>query len=66
MASTVYATQTAHVAGAARPCAGFGRNWRHVGNGMGLNVLVGLNGFMKSIDATATKRSTRHLGMAST
>jgi hypothetical protein len=62
MDRTMYATQQAHVAGAARPCAGFGRQWRHVGNAVAVN---GLAAFMKST-AVATKRTARHLGMAST
>ena len=32
MDRTMLATHQAQVAGAARPCAGFGRIWRHVGN----------------------------------
>ena len=62
MDRTMYATQQAHVAGAARPCAGSGRNWQLVGNAM---VIDGFAAFMKST-AVATKRTARHLGMAST
>jgi hypothetical protein len=62
MDRTMYATQQAHVAGAARPCAGSGRNWRLVGNAMAIN---GFTACMKST-AVATKRTARHLGMAST
>lgn len=62
MDRTMYATQQAHVAGAARPCAGFGRNWRLVGNATATNGFIA---FMKST-AAATKRTARHLGTAST
>jgi hypothetical protein len=62
MDRTMYATQQAHVAGAARPCAGSGRNWRLVGNAMATNGFIAC---MKST-AAATKRTARHLGMAST
>ena len=65
MKSTTYAPQQAHVAGAARPCGGFGRMWRHVDtfvvNGNAINGLAA----MKST-AAATKRTARHLGTAST
>lgn len=71
MKSTTYATQQAHVAGAARSCSGFGRPWRHVGIGQVADLMVngnavnGLATFMKST-AAATKRTARHLGTAST
>ncbi len=65
MDRTMYATQQAPVAGAARPCAGFGRTWRHVGNVGNAVAINGLDAFMKST-AVATKRTARHLGMAST
>lgn len=65
MDRTMYATQQAHVAGAARPCAGFGRQWRHVGNVGNFVAINGLAASMKST-AVATKRTARHLGMAST
>jgi hypothetical protein len=71
MDRTMFATQQAHVAGAARPCVGSGRGWRLVGNGMPANALmngIAINefaAFMKST-AAATKRTARHLGTAST
>jgi hypothetical protein len=66
MKSTTYATQQAHVAGAARSCGGFGRPWRHEDTVMvNGNAINGLAAFMKST-AAATKRTARHLGTAST
>jgi hypothetical protein len=58
MDRTMYATHMAPVADAARPCAGFGIGfqWRNV------TLIAGL---AKSRNA-ATKRSARHLGMATT
>ena len=63
MDRTMYATHMAPVAAAARPCAGFGIGfqWRNVTTDAAL-VIAGL---AKSRNA-ATKRSARHLGMATT
>jgi hypothetical protein len=60
MDRTMYATHEAAMADAARPCAGFGIGfqWRNVA----LNA-----GLAKSRNAaTATKRTARHLGKATT
>ena len=63
MDRTMYATHMAPVAVDARPCAGFGIGfqWRNVTTDAAL-VIAGL---AKSRNA-ATKRSARHLGMATT
>ena len=63
MDRTMYATHMAPVADAARPCAGFsmGFQWRNVTT----NAALVIAGLAKSRNA-ATKRSARHLGMATT
>ncbi len=59
MNSTTLAQHQAHVAGAARPCGvfAFGHQWRNRTGSMMATM---------SINATATKRTTRHLGMLTT
>lgn len=65
MERTVVAQHQAHVAVAARPYAGFGNSfqWRTMANVACTNAATSAG--LKSTKAT-TKRSARHLGMAST
>ena len=65
MERTVFAQHQAHVAVAARPFAGFGNcfQWRTMANVASMTTAS--NAGLKCTKA-ATKRSARHLGMAST
>jgi hypothetical protein len=63
MKHTDLATELASVASAARSCGDFGHGyqWRMRVAGNPMNALSNA-----SINATATKRTARHLGMSST
>ncbi len=71
MKHTDLATELATVASAARSCGGFGHGyqWRmrvasKPMNALFVNTTQAMNA--KSINATATKRTARHLGMLTT
>lgn len=63
MQHTDLATELASVASAARSCGGFGHGyqWRMRVAGNPMNAFS-----IASINATATKRTARHLGMLTT